>query len=61
MLLPATEPKSHTPYHTYLTGPPLGWFEPRLFALSPPAWVHNIITGTFSTPSWNPISAHLTQ
>ena len=26
---------------SYLTGPPLGWFKPGLFALSPPAWVHN--------------------
>ena len=26
---------------SYLTGPALGWFEPGLFALSPPAWVHH--------------------
>ena len=26
---------------SYLTGPALGWFEPRLFALSLPAWVHH--------------------
>ena len=26
---------------SYLTGPPLGWFKPGLFALSLPAWVHN--------------------
>ena len=26
---------------SYLTGPPLGWFEPGLFALTPPTWVHH--------------------
>ena len=26
---------------SYLTGPALGWLEPGLFALSPPAWVHH--------------------
>ena len=26
---------------SYLMGPALGWFEPRLFDPSPPAWVHN--------------------
>ena len=26
---------------SYLMGPALGWFEPGLFALSPPTWVHH--------------------
>ena len=26
---------------SYLMGPALSWFEPGLFALSPPAWVHH--------------------
>ena len=26
---------------SYLTGPPLRWFEPGLFALTLPAWVHH--------------------
>ena len=26
---------------SFLTGPALGWFEPMLFSLAPPAWVNN--------------------
>ena len=38
MPFPLAELKLHL---SYLTGPALGWFEPGLFALSPPAWVHH--------------------
>ena len=39
--VPATELRSRTYALSYLTGPPLGWFEPGLFALTLPAWVHH--------------------